>query len=88
MSHDAPCSSSSGANVDDDSASQRTALHEATEGGHIDIAEFLLKQSEVDPTVRDSADHTPYDIAYTKKNEEVSILIPLFLFSFSLSTHS
>lgn len=72
MSHDflLPCS---GANADDDSRSQRTALHEATEGEHTDIAELLLKQSEVDPTVRDDKDNTPYDIAYTKKNEEVSV---------------
>lgn len=58
--------------MDDDSNSQRTALHEATEGEHTDITELLLKQSEVDPTVRDDSDHTPYDIAYSKKNEEVS----------------
>lgn len=57
--------------MDDDSNTQRTALHEATEGGHTDITELLLKQSEVDPTVRDEADHTPYDIAYLKKNAEV-----------------
>ena len=58
--------------MDDDSNNQRTALHEATEGGHADVAELLLKQSEVDPTVRDTTDNTPYDIAYSKKNEEVS----------------
>ena len=63
----------SGANVDDDSNTQRTALHEATEAEHVDITELLLKQSDVDPTARDSTDHTPYDIAYLKKNAEVSL---------------
>ena len=62
----------SGANVDEDSKTQRTALHEATEGGHTDITELLLKQSEVDPTARDDHDHTPYDIAYSQQNDEVS----------------
>ncbi len=57
--------------MDEDSKEQRTALHEATEGGHTDITELLLKQSEVDPTVRDNQDHTPYDIAYSQKNDEV-----------------
>lgn len=57
--------------MDDDNKSQRTALHEATEGEHTDITELLLKQSEVDPSVRDDKDLTPYDIAYYKKNEEV-----------------
>ena len=61
----------SGAHVDEDSMTQRTALHEATEGGHTDITELLLKQSDVDPTVRDDQDHTPYDIAYSQRNEEV-----------------
>lgn len=63
----------SGANVDEDSKTQRTALHEATEGGHTDITELLLKQSEVDPTVRDNNDSTPYDIAYLKRDDEVLI---------------
>lgn len=73
LSHDPSSSPLSGANVDDDSNSQRTALHEATEGEHTDIAELLLKQSEVNPTIRDNGDNTPYDIAYAKKNEEVGV---------------
>ncbi len=63
----------SGANVDEDTRNQRTALHEATEGEHTDIAELLLKQSEIDPVFRDTSDSTPYDIAYSKKNEEASV---------------
>ena len=88
--------------MDDDSRSQRTALHESTEGGHVDITELLLKQSEVDPTVRDARDKTPYDIAYSKRNEEVCQVMPytcihydslslslsLFSVSFSLSLSS
>ena len=61
----------SGAHVDEDNSSQRTALHEAAEAERADITELLLRQSEVDPASRDDKDRTPYDIAYSKKNDEV-----------------
>lgn len=69
------CVLCSGANVDDDNTSLRTALHEATEGGHVEVTELLLKQSEADPVVRDDNDNTAYDIAYMKKNEEVWAIV-------------
>ena len=62
----------SGANVEDDNSDQRTALHEATEGEHVDIIELLLKQTEANPAIHDAKENTAYDIAYMKKNEEVS----------------
>lgn len=62
--------------MDDDSNIQRTALHEATEEGHTDITELLLRQSDVDPMMRDAVDDTPYDIAYRNKNKEVSTIEP------------
>ncbi len=63
----------SGAHVDNDNAIQRTPLHEATEAEYTDIMELLLRQSEVDPAARDNKDHTPYDIAYSKKNDQVCL---------------
>ena len=65
----------SNANVDDNSISQRTALHEATENGNVDITELLLRQSEVDTTTSDADNKTPYDIAYHNKNEEVRMCL-------------
>lgn len=61
------------AKVDDDNACQRTALHEATEGDHVDVIEVLLKQSESDPAMHDANNKSAYDIAYARKNEEVCI---------------
>ena len=63
----------SGTKVDVDNASQRTGLHEATEGNHVDVIELLLKQSEADPAFHDSNENSAYDIAYTNKNEEVRV---------------
>jgi len=61
--------------VDEDNSSHRTALHEAADAEHADITELLLRQSEVDPACRDNQDRTPYDIAYSKKNDEVRVPI-------------
>ena len=49
----------------------RTSLHECSECGETEIMDLLLRVGKADPTVRDSKDISPYDIAFNNKNTEV-----------------
>ena len=67
----------SGAEVDHESGSGRTPLHEASEAGHNGITELLVKEGGADPILRDQNDATPYDLAFNKGYKEVCVCVCL-----------
>lgn len=60
-----------GANVDIQSFDGRTALHEAAEGGHLEIVRNLL-QNKANPLVH-SGQHRPHDLAASHGHREVAM---------------
>ena len=70
LSNLTPCS---GANVDEENGVGRTPLHECAEEGQAEILDLLLKMGRAGPAFRDQNDFSPYDIAFSKRNSEVSV---------------
>ena len=60
-----------GADLDLQSFDGRTALHEAAEGGHLEIVHKLL-QNEANPLVC-AGEHRPYDLAVNQDHRDVRI---------------
>ena len=58
-----------GADISLQSFNGRTALHEAAEGGHLEIVHTLLEH-KADPLVC-SGEHRPYDLAISKDHRQV-----------------
>ena len=60
--------------MSDEESHGRTPLHDSVDNGDLEMTELLLRSGGADPIAKDVNDLTPYDIAFTKRNQQVQII--------------